>query len=851
MLAQKIEPSARYVELFNQKRALDAKKAGSDKLFLHIAHDVDEEEITVLDSQTRDVSYFDKVDRFIERIETQIAQAVANPQKGVSPDGVKLNEPWAQKYANAAATGAPVASGKEKLPQQSQLVQLVKTKKLAVENFLLDVDSKAQTVAYDLLAQICPVDMGDVSAANDDSIYGMFTKRNENGERVFVHPIAMRYMLYKLTAALRNMRNTELSTLRTAAQNGYGFGVAKIDFDNTRTPGANHQEETPEEYLASRAFLQGEESFIRTFVEKYAPHMAGQYTLCTKYAKEMILQALLPTLLQYLTTLTKQVESFFSSLTLVANTLTDYVNKNRVKNEKPEQKTIYVCASAKEKEAMYLSLELDASTNSSEINRVIAQTVYGQFCAVESPMSEANQKYMDSSLAITFYNQIRTHYQDLILNDNDYRDKVDLDIYTALCRSVDFATAAAEQGQKKSAATTLAVDEDGNAVAANTAQLSYDQSFADLKDKLQSLGAPMLYSRSVQKINNDSTTTYATVSDELNNVTVQLPVKKTMSFWGYNPSLRAAYSNVNTILGINGTDGEDIHYAKGDLYYYVAEYGILPKYIPKLAEPLDSERASSDPNEGLYYKHYRSKVKGMLQKLSNPVLENETALLDTPHLDKTWHAFLPYISGEKQKEEDAKFLRLFWLAVAYGMITIKRNLELNNREYFYIARTVENAIRSYSEPQLARFHGEPIVATNVYALVESLRTDAAFQNDAAALEEKFSSERQALVNYEDTKLLRGEADGVGGLASTSEMNAVTMIVRYANATQSTAAAVNELTGSMENLLKDLISAKYAEGRTKSVDSVMFELCRRIHQAAPMKKDDLPCFAEWLRAWKTV
>jgi hypothetical protein len=97
----------------------------------------------------------------------------------------------------------------------------------------------------------------------------------------------------------------------------------------------------------------------------------------------------------------------------------------------------------------------------------------------------------------------------------------------------------------------------------------------------------------------------------------------------------------------------------------------------------------------------------------------------------------------------------------------------------------------------------------------------------------------------------GEADGVGGLASTSEMNAVTMIVRYANATQSTAAAVNELAGSMENLLKDLISAKYAEGRTKSVDSVMFELCRRIHQAAPMKKDDLPCFAEWLRAWKTV
>ena len=228
----------------------------------------------------------------------------------------------------------------------------------------------------------------------------------------------------------------------------------------------------------------------------------------------------------------------------------------------------------------------------------------------------------------------------------------------------------------------------------------------------------MLYSKSVQKIDNDTNDVY-----DPNSVTVRLPVKRAISFWGYNGALRAACPAVNGILGINGADGEDAHYAKGDLYYYIAEYGILPKYIPKLAEPLDSELASSDANEGLYFKHYQAKIKSIHERIASGRFNTETALLDTPHLDKTWHTFLPYISAEKQKEEDGKFLRLFWLAVAYGMITIKRNIELNNREFFYIGRTAVNSVRKHSEPKLAYYNGDPIVATNVYALIEALRTD--------------------------------------------------------------------------------------------------------------------------------
>ena len=832
VLVQKLNPRTRYVQLFDGKRTIDPKMVGKDKLFLSIAHDVD----------VADDANLGKVEAFVDALLALIEKTIEEGNKGYSPDGVKLNEPWAKKFVSAASNAA---AGNEKLPSQSQMEKLVKTKRMAVANFLQDVDGMTENAAYDLLGQVCPLDMGDINPANAASIFGMFTKVNENGQRVFVHPIAMRYMLYKLAAALRAKRNPDdLATLRTAAENGYGSGVAKIDFDNTRTHGADKQEETPEEYLASRAFLQGEEGFIRSFAEKYAAHMDGQYKLCVKYANEMLLQAMLPNLLQYVETLTKQVESFFSSLSVVANTLAVYTEKNLAKNEHPEQKTIYVCASAAEKEAMYQSLELDVGGSSSAINQVVAETVYGQFCAIESPMSEANEKYKDASLATTFYNQVTRYYRELILEDNDLREKIDLDIYTALCRSVDFAVAADAEKQKQQNAAVLSVGADGVAtVERNDMQRAYENALIDLKDKLQSLGAPMLYSRSVQKIDNQTSDVY-----DPNAVSVRLPVKRSISFWGYNGALRAACPAVNGILGINGSDGEDTHYAKGDLYYYIAEYGILPKYIPKLAEPLDSELASSDSNEGLYYKHYQAKINSIHERMASGNFNVETALLDTPHLDKTWHTFLPYISAEKQREEDGKFLRLFWLAVAYGMITIKRNIDLNNREYFYIARTAKNAIRTYAEPQMARFNGEPIVATNVYALVESLRTDAIFLHDAAALEATLADELAKLSNYEDTKLLRGDA-GVGGLAAASEMNAATMIIRYANAPQSRATAVDELAAAVEELLKEMIAVKYAEGRTKSVDSVMRGLCNRIYVASPMKKDDLSCFANWVRASK--
>ena len=52
----------------------------------------------------------------------------------------------------------------------------------------------------------------------------------------------------------------------------------------------------------------------------------------------------------------------------------------------------------------------------------------------------------------------------------------------------------------------------------------------------------------------------------------------------------------------------------------------------------------------------------------------DDALIDTPHIDKTWHYTMPYVTAERQMKEEKKFYKSFWMALAYNHISLNKPL---------------------------------------------------------------------------------------------------------------------------------------------------------------------------------
>ncbi len=170
------------------------------------------------------------------------------------------------------------------------------------------------------------------------------------------------------------------------------------------------------------------------------------------------------------------------------------------------------------------------------------------------------------------------------------------------------------------------------------------------------------------------------------------------------------------------------------------------------------------------------------------------------------------------------------------------------------------------------YNDKPVGKTAVTELLASLKFDGAFLIDAAACEKQFALECQQLDNYENTEFLRGRAHvgkadeagmtvdeagnltavtattTVGGLASTQEHNAVTLIVRYYNYPKSDDDVTAMMIQSLEKLCRELVSNKYGYNEDAKIANRGYELCRRIYIASTMKDKDIELLGHWKDAW---
>ena len=746
VLTRRISPRAEYLRLFDAKTSKSDDQVGRDRLFAHIANDVKNEERLPGEDGEVVINYTDKVDDFIEKLDEIIASTVDTSDPG-SLSGIRLKKSWADQTTDT----------------RDSLLTLVKKKKKDVDRFVESTDDVIGELAEEILELVCPADMGDVNEENISSIFGLFTKKDNNNETYFVHPIAARYLLYKLAARLEDIKDSiVIDSVRQAAVKGYGNGKPRISFDNARTSAV---EQDAEAYLNSKAFLQSEEKFLKNFKSLYIQHNNGQFELCRAYAITALKLQLAVVLSKRIEGLVKIVEGFFKNLDKVSNTLADEVAANVRLNEKTTQKVIFVCASGAEKETLYKSLRFDTESSDVNINRVLMRSLYGSFCAEENEGAEFNQPYKNQSVVNVFFNEIIAAYRSLILAKN--KDDVDLDIYTAICKSADikYEKKQAEESSYTAESDRLHINADGEAVTVDTKHQRHVAAMVDMVDRLKNLGAPFLISN--DELPEDD------IEDDNDTFT---PIKKRKIFWGFHPIVAEKCPELATILGVNVKSQQNAAYVKNELDCYRAVYGIQAGYVPKFNETYNGD----------YYDNYMQVVRRMITRVGEGRTDE---LINTPHLDKTWHLFLPYITPEKQIAEDAKFYRLFLLALAYGMIS------LNKDGKYQIARIKKTATGSYEKNEPILYNGAAVGKVNVLELLAALKLDGSFMIEAANLEKKFAEECENLDNYEGTEFLRGKvvkevkaknADGesakttVGGLASKLDNNAVTVIVRYHN-----------------------------------------------------------------------
>lgn len=792
---ERTNPRTEYIRQFDN---LSAKNTGQDKLLYKIRNDINNESISN-ENGSEVVTMNPKDGDFKKLFTTMIDDEIAKLDPG-KLSSIKISGEKAEDW---------ISESKEDLAHVDDMKEFVEGKKKATDELVKIVDAKISYWADDIANAICPVDMGEVSAKTPGTVLNLFTKKDEEGNLYFVHPIAIRYLTYKLSAFFEEemKKRKDVDKLRAAIKDE-DKKIERDSFDNLKTKGKRETALEALEYKEQKSIFQSESAFLKAYMTKYFDYNKKVNETCKSFVKAALKLEVSAILVERMNTIIKVMEGFFKDIDKVHQTLDDKLAANVRESEDKSGKVFSVCASQEDKEALYDSFNFNADNSNERINEVIANAFYAQLCAKANPEADFNEKYVGKSVIKTFETEVIKNYGDIIRKE--YGDEIYIDLYTAVCKSSDLKYKK-EYGDE---------EEDSDARQARRIK-----EMKELVRQLESNSAPFL-----------------NVVDDPYRLT-----DVTRTYWGISPALAEACPQIGEILGVNSETQKDDAYDKCELNCYQARYGILAENISMLNE----ENTNENNN---YYVNYERLVNEMKKGVADG--DNEV-LVQTPHLDKTWHKILPFISVKKRIDAQVAFFRNFWLAVAYGMITV------NKEGQYQIARTKRTAMGAYKVSETLKYRGRAIFKTEISKLIELLQLDDSFERDVDEWDDKFKEEISVPGNYVDTKFLNGLTvkeectdeesseivkNTIGGVASKGELNALTLMTRYLNSTGYDETTLMSFRQALEELCEKIGYKKHAKSATEGLARVKYDLCKRIYDACQLKDKDTLIVDEWKKMW---
>lgn len=568
-----IDPRKEYIRLFDQ---LSHIMEGREKLLYKIRNDINDEKIGLKDG--REVIYMsDKINNFNYAIDEKINNIIQEENLGCL-NKIKIRYSK-DEWINERSYIYCIDEAKD----------FIREKREHLKDFVKEVDANCYRLALRIANSICPTDMRNTNVTDLCSIMGLFTKMNEDGETYFIHPIAARYLSYRLLSFFEEKTNQSdrLEHIRSyLVPNSEGQYQEEIEyFDKWKT----EEIEDALSYLDKKPLFKTETKFVKEFLELYYDFNKRQYESCCRYAQIAIGCKVTSILIERIEALAKIYETFFKELDGEKQIIDNYIYANIEETEKPSDNTIYVCASGEEKEQIYKSLGVKADSSNTDVNELIIKSLYAQLCDKERE---------DTGLTGDIKKKTVEAYREFI--EKEYSYEIDLDLYSAVCKSSDFGC---ENKRDE-------LDEAGS-----SRYKRYKGAMKDLVNQIKRNSNPYL---NVDIDLYDEEMIYKTV-------------------WGINPQIAEACPNLGKILGVNVDTMADDQNNKNELICYTSTYGIKASDIEKL-----NELKNDIP--GNFYGCYEKIVNQMECGVANGRKE---ALVMTPHIDKTWHKILPFISSKK------------------------------------------------------------------------------------------------------------------------------------------------------------------------------------------------------------
>ncbi|MBE6666258.1 MAG: hypothetical protein E7603_08595 [Ruminococcaceae bacterium] len=611
-------------------------------------------------------------------------------------------------------------------------------------------------IAGRIINEIFPRIMSELDMHNGKSVYGMLTYQNDKNERTFVHPVAMRYLLYKLKKEVEKSLGVQKFELENVVGR-LNILESEVDFNYPGTSRRETLEDYFDYYNRIHFWEGGKESFKKHFKEQYKLYIPKQYSCGKEYETKAVYVAVLQELNGRVEKLIEKLDDFFKQLPEIVTDCDEKLKKNLDKSLQ-RTNTMYVCASKEAKDQVYRSLDISFDGSDRTTNRIVIDAVYGMYCAEAIAEHPSNEKYVDFDIKDAFRNGVESFYTEKILKTKG--KEIDMDIYTAL------KTEMRSEGDKH-----------------------YDQKMSELIAEIEHKASPYLH--------------------YVDNKQDQITYK----FWGFHPNLSAAYSDIGTCIGGNAESQTSELFPKNEIICYSTVYNVDVQHFLKFSEDKNSD----------YYTEYCAIVSKMND--SDP-----RTLMQTPHLDKTWHNLLQYLSDDKQRMEDKRLYRGILYGFAYN------RLRLNGDGVYQILRG-ENEWGKLGE-------GDDLVKkAEVADLFRLLMKDGLFiRKDITFLENEFAKETQELSNYVGTKIYQY-------FVSKDDVNPIKLITSYNNASATCNATIrNGLIKAIEDIVMDLINAydrTHTSRSTSEKTKVQSVLLGEIYKSCGDYKGKEDTFISWV------
>lgn len=789
-LDRQYDARGRYIELFDERANKKGTAIGpGDRLFVSMKKDV-LNQIRESDQPDAPVQTSCKVVDFMEHVAEMIKNKVQTMEEFNVVARIRKRLPDPQKPENFPDDPKKEYAG------------LRDSEKKAVDKALEQFDEVKEDVARALVRELFPLDMGSLNVNNANTVYSLFQRVDTNGDKTIVHPIAARYLLYKLSKAISEARKANISP--EVARKAAIKGDTKVSFDNKKTL----RTETLETYWEDCGWIISKAE-IAHFIKRYQEFNIGNEALCHKYGVCALTQLVLQQLGEYVNGLIGELEDLFKSFDKLSKKLGADLEDNVKKNEETISNVMYVYAKREHKEAMYKSLCLDPMTDNSALNANVIKSVYGSYCAIVRPSVDANQPYAETSILGIIYRALKDSYVELIGNDKKYSDKVHMSVIAAMYAESDFEWDKAKPGKKSK---NTFDEEEFETTGAQKRANRYRDKVEEYKIQLEMKAAPFLQAHPDEYQGEYDWSKVSGAGREANGSIwmttasgkkIYMPHQNQLTFWGYNGELSEECSGLSTILGAHEDTATDDDYLNTELYCYRSIYGVTASRIPKFNEK----------EGGAYYENYSAVI--------NSLIESGSELV-TPHLDKHWHEFLPYISDSFEETAQGDFGKTFWRAIGYRRITLDNhgNYQLALTETTSAGKLVDKIV------PLVDGLGNSIESTDICRLVEALRSHAAFNAQVTKeLEELYVEDIRGNTQFKNCKLFRN-------LLENEEINPITLMGKFQRSRRYDPSVKVDLLSHLEVMVEDMADNLDVNRTAKdSVKTATFKQLYKLYDAS--------------------